>query len=276
MTGTPLLQADAAGDRLFLSFTAATGGSEALWNAANPNDFTTLAANESVTDASSSADSAMFATSATGVTEIRDAALNLIGTRATPELEHFPAGVTVPGIAMHPSGALVYQPFLNGPAPPETATPAPNPTLRGGIDIFDAHNGRLRLRIALPEPIAANAGDLDALHSQFLTVDETGQRLFAITTSGLTVVQLANVPLGIGTIAPANGPAADGTIVTIRGSGFQTATTATLGGKTATTTFIDANTMTLATPASAAGPQQLILTNPDGETVTLDAAFTQN
>jgi len=31
--------------------------------------------------------------------------------------------------------------------------------------------------------------------------------------------------------------------------------------------------MILTTPAMSAGPQQLVLTNPDGETVSLDAAF---
>lgn len=42
--------------------------------------------------------------------------------------------------------------------------------------------------------------DVDGLHGNFLTGDEFGQRLFAVTTSGLTIVQLANVPLGIGSI----------------------------------------------------------------------------
>jgi hypothetical protein len=99
------------------------------------------------------------------------------------------------------------------------------------------------------------SSDPDGLHAQFLTLDETGQRLFAITKSGLTVVQLANVPLAIGTISPPSGPAADRATVTIRGSGFQPGTTATLDGKNAAVTFIDANTLTLITPATAAGPQ---------------------
>jgi hypothetical protein len=272
IVGVPLLRSDTAGDRVLLAFDGT--GPEALWAATAPNDFTTFPANESVTDIAAAGDGTMFATSVNGATEIRDAALNLIGARAAPELEQFPTGVTVPGIAMHPSGALVYQPFLNGPAPPETSTPTPNPTLRGGIDIFDAHSGRLRLRIFLPEPIAATSGDTDGLHAQFLTVDENGQRLFVITNSGLTVVQLANVPLAIGTLSPASGPAAGGTSVTIRGSGFLTGTTATVGGKTATAVFVDANTLTLTTPATSAGPQQLVLTNPDGETTSLADAFT--
>jgi hypothetical protein len=276
MTGTPLLQSDGAGDRVFLSFTVASGGSESLWNAAAPNVFTNFSVNEFVTDIAASADGALFVTTANGAIEIRDASLHLIGARATPELEQFATGVTVPGVAMHPSGALVYQPFLNGPAPLETSTPTPDPNLRGGIDIFDAHSGRLRLRVALPEPHAARSADTDALRAQFLTVDETGQRLFAITNSGLTVIQLAKVPLAIGTISPASSSAAGGTTIIIRGSGFQPTTTATLNGKKAAAKFIDANTLTLVTPTTTPGPHQLTVTNADGETTTLDAAFTSD
>jgi hypothetical protein len=79
--------------------------------------------------------------------------------------------------------------------------------------------------------------DVDGLHGNFLTSDEFGQRLFAVTTSGLTIVQLANVPLGIGSIAPASGTAPGGASVTIRGSGFQSRPKAALGGKQASVTF---------------------------------------
>jgi hypothetical protein len=61
--------------------------------------------------------------------------------------------------------------------------------------------------------------DVDGLHGSFLTTDENGQRLFAITSSdrtpqnsALTIVQLAAVPLGIGTIAPATVSATGGAL----------------------------------------------------------------
>jgi hypothetical protein len=54
---------------------------------------------------------------------------------------------------------------------------------------------------------------VDGLHGSFFATDENGQRLFAITSSdgtprnaALTVVQLAAVPLGIGTISPTTAP----------------------------------------------------------------------
>lgn len=177
--------------------------------------------------------------------------------------------VAVPGLTLHPTGALVYEPFLDGPPP--SAPPAMG--IHGGIDIRDAHNGRLRLRVILPEPFAMLSTDVDGLHGNFLTSDEFGQRLFAVTTSGLTIVQLANVPLAIGSLAPASGAAAGGASVTIRGSGFQPATKAALGGKQVSVNFKDMNTLSIVTPALLPGPQQLVLINPDGESVALDAAF---
>lgn len=64
-----------------------------------------------------------------------------------------------------------------------------------------------------------------------------------VTTSGLSIVQLTNVPLGIGMLSPASVAVKDG------------------------------NTLTLATPSTTIGAQQLVLTSPDGESVTLGAAF---
>jgi hypothetical protein len=178
----------------------------------------------------------------------------------------------VPGLTLHPSGALVYQPFLTG-APGSAG-------VKGGVDIVDAHSGVLRMRIILPQQLLT---DVDALHGDFLATDENGQRLFAITSSdgsaqnaGISVITLANVPLGIGTLSPATGAASGGTTITIRGSGFQTGATAMLGGKACAVTFKDINTLSVVTPAIAAGPQQMVITNPDGETVSLDAAFTAN
>ena len=75
---------------------------------------------------------------------------------------------------------------------------------------------------------------------------------------------------------PADAPAAGGTTITNRGGNFQTGTTAAIAGKNAVVTLVDANTLTLRTPAMTAGPQHLVLANPDGETTTLDAALTAN
>ena len=272
LTGAPLVQGSASGDHVFVAFGASPGGPVAAWNSTAPNQFVTSSANDSTTDLGVASDGTMFAVQAQGTTEIRTADLSLASVPASAEVAQIPGRQTVPGVMLHPSGALIYLPFLTG-APASAG-------VKGGIDILDAHSGALRLRIFLPQQFLT---DVDGLHGNFLATDENGQRLFAITSSdgtpqnaALTIVQLAAVPLGIGTIAPANVSASGGASLTIRGNGFQSGTTLTINGKAASVTFKDSNTLLLVTPILTAGPQQITLTNPDGETVSLDAAFTAN
>ena len=260
------------GKQVFVAFATAPGGPLALWNASTPNQFSTFTANDSAWDLGAAADGTMFALQANATTEIRSADFSLATIPANPELAKISARVQVPGVTLHPSGALVYQPFLTGPAG--------SARVKGGVDILDAHSGALRLRILLPQQFMT---DVDGLHGSFLATDENGQRLFAITSkdgtaqnAGITIVTLANVPIGIGTLTPANGPVSGGATLTIRGSGFQTGTTVTIGGKAATIAFKDMNTLTVVTPALAAGTQRVTITNPDGETISLDAAFLAN
>ncbi len=275
LTASPLVQADAAGDRVFLSFATPPGGPIGIWSPTQ-NSFTMSPTNEVATDLSAAADGTFFVTVNAGLIEIHSVDSNLVdtlvGSFPPPDPQQVPGRVSVPGIAMHSSGALVYQPFFTGPAP--VAPPATG--VQGGVDVLDAHTGQLRLRVFLPEPLAALASDADGLHAGFLALDETGQRIFAITTSGLTVVQLTNVPLGIGTVSPATVSASGGAALTIRGSGFQTATTVTIGGKAANVTFKDLNTLTVVTPPVSRGLQQIVIANPDGETVSLSAALIGN
>ncbi len=272
LTGAPLLQGNATGDHVFLAFGSAPGGPVAAWNASTPDQFVTSAANASSNDLGAAADGSSFVLQANGTTEVRAADLSLTSIPASAEITQIPGRVSVPGVTAHPSGALIYQPFLTGAAG--------SPGVRGGVDIFDAHSGALRLRIFLPQQFMT---DVDGLHGGFLATDENGQRLFAITSSdgtpqnaALTVVQLAVVPLGIGTVSPATVAAAGGAILTIRGSGFQSGATVAINGKTASVTFKDASTLSVVVPGLTPGSQQITITNPDGETVSLDASFTAN
>jgi len=269
LTGAPLLQADAAGDIAYLAYDSSPGGPVASWSSSSPNVFSLSSASDTAADLTTSADGSLFAVRANSTTELRSSTLTLTSLPASPELESMPNRVAVPGVALHPTGALLYEPFLDGPAP--SSPPATG--IHGGIDIRDAHNGQLRLRVYLPEPFAMLNTDVDGLHGGFLTLDENGQRLFALTTSGLTIVQLASVPLGIGSLSPTAASAAGGVVVTLHGSGFVNGIKVSVGGKSATVTWKDVNTLTFATPATSSGLQQVLLTNPDGESVALDAAF---
>jgi IPT/TIG domain-containing protein len=272
LTGAPLVQSNGNGDQVFVAFANAPGGPLALWNSTSPNQFATFTANDTATDIGAASDGTMFALQANGTTEIRGADLSLAAVPANPELTQFPGRNQVPGVTLHPSGALIYQPFLTGPAA--------SVGVRGGIDILDAHSGVLRLRIFLPQQLMT---DVDGLHGGFLTTDENGQRLFAITSTdgtaqnaGITIIELANVPLGIGTLTPASGSSAGGGAVTIRGSGFVSGATVTIGGQSASVTFKDMNTLNVVTPAVTTGARRVTITNPDGETVSWDAAYTAN
>jgi IPT/TIG domain len=190
LTGSPLVQSNAAGDRVFLAYDAVPGGPVGTWSASSPNQFATSLTTESATDLTVASDGSFFATHANGTTELRAADLTLAAIPATAELEQIPGRVDVPGAVLHSTGALLYQPFLTGTPP--AAPPATG--IRGGVDILDAHSGLLGLRIFLPEPFATLSTDTDALHGSFLAIDETGQRIFALTTSGLTILQLPSVP----------------------------------------------------------------------------------
>ncbi|HLJ76394.1 MAG TPA: IPT/TIG domain-containing protein [Acidobacteriaceae bacterium] len=151
---------------------------------------------------------------------------------------------------LNPSGSLLFV---------AASTP------QDGVFALDVHHGNVAMRIA--------PADRTALST--MALDETGTRLFCVTTSGLTIIQLYEAPLSIGSVAPASGMA--GTTVTIRGSGFESGTKVSFGGTSAAVTFVDAMTLQVSVPPSLpSGPVQITITNPDGSRYALDAAFTEN
>lgn len=157
------------------------------------------------------------------------------------------------GEAFNPSGSLLFIPS-------------------SGIDVFDVHRGRLALRIGLSDPPSIP-------RPSSIAVDETGSKVFVLTRTGITIVQLAAVPLSIASVTPASGPV--GTTITIRGSGFQSganisfSTSSINVGKQAT--FVDGMTLTTTIPSvPISGPVQVTVTNPDGHQYSFDAAFTVN
>lgn len=82
---------------------------------------------------------------------------------------------------------------------------------------------------------------------------------------------VAAVPV-IYTLAPATGPAAGGTLVTIKGSGFTGTVAVTgvkFGGTNATSwTVLDDNTIVALSPAHAAGAVSVVVTNATGPSTT--------
>lgn len=159
--------------------------------------------------------------------------------------------------ALNPSGSLL---FIS--SSPVTGAP--------GIDVYDVHQGKLAMRIALPElPLPVTAPQ-PFRNLSSLALDEAGSKIFVLTTSGLTIAQLANVPLSIGSVV--SGPGA--TSVTIRGSNFQPGAAVSFGTTKTSVTFVDSMTLVASLPALPSGPVQVTVTNPDGHSYSLDAAYT--
>jgi len=165
------------------------------------------------------------------------------------------------GIKLNDAGSLAYVGvFFNIPIVNSTFS-------QDYVDIYDVQHHELRERVFLAEKFLPQEAAQNAL-----AIDPTGQNIFMLTTSGLTIVTLDSVPLSIGSVTPNSG--AGGTAITIRGSGFTQQTTATCNGIAVTITFVDADTLDLGLPASlASGPVSITLANPDGSTYNLDVAF---
>jgi hypothetical protein len=133
------------------------------------------------------------------------------------------------------------------------------------LKIFDRHRGTLRLRIKLPDAVQTS---IDSL-----AMNRSGTKLFLITASGLTIVELDSAPLGIGRLQPNHGPAAVPSSVIIHGSGFKPGIVVKLGDRILTSNFIDENRVQITVPARPSGASRITVRNSDGEEYFLDKAF---
>jgi len=129
------------------------------------------------------------------------------------------------------------------------------------FEIVDVAHATLRMRFALTETIQDIATPL--------AIDSGGRFVYLLTDKGLTVVDFGAAPLSIGHLSGQT--AAPGSTVVVRGSGFDSGTTATVGGVAASVNFTDENTLTLTIPGATSGPQDIVLTRSDGESYTLES-----
>jgi len=168
------------------------------------------------------------------------------------DVDYLQSGVndsqSLPGEKLHPSGALLFYPES------------------GGFSIYDVQQGRLKRRVALAQQIAST---FDAL-----AIDATGTQVFLLTTTGLTVVNIADLPLSIGNLQPAQGSASGGTTVVVRGSGFQNGAQVLFNKTPASVQFVDGSTLQVTSPAVSAGGIGITVINPDGSQYALDDGFT--
>ncbi len=187
---------------------------------------------------------------------LADSTGSLIGRVAHPAVE-YGAGFDLYNENTIPTGSLL-QPKLNA-AGSLYYWPYPN-----YFDIIDVEHGVLRVRFSLAETIQNTAVPL--------SIDASGRYVFLITDKGLTVVDLGTAPLSIGSLSQTT--ASVGAQITIRGSGFTPSTVATVGGQSSNISYTDENTLVLTVPSAGAGPQDIVLTNLDGSSYTLQNAVT--
>jgi hypothetical protein len=75
-------------------------------------------------------------------------------------------------------------------------------------------------------------------------------------------------------ISPNSGPLTGGITVTIFGTGFQSGVTVSIGGIPAIITSGTPNSITTTTPSGSSGAKNVVVTNPDTQTGTLNLGFT--
>jgi hypothetical protein len=182
---------------------------------------------------------------------LADGVANVLGRVARPEVYYSALGSDVAHTLLlepklNDSGSLYYLAFPNF------------------IDIVDFRQGILRIRFSLSETISNTATPM--------AIDPSGRYLYLITASGLTIIDLGEAPLSIGWLSSAT--ASPGTQITVRGSGFNTSTTAMVGGQIASVAFVDPNTLTLTVPALSTGPTTIVLSSSDGQIYTATGLLT--
>ena len=92
--------------------------------------------------------------------------------------------------------------------------------------------------------------------------------------AGFTYTQPPPAPV-IRTISPNTDTTSGGAQATLNGANFQNGATVTVGGTAATAVvFKSATQLTITIPKGTAGTADVVVTNPDGQSVTLPAGFT--
>ena len=132
------------------------------------------------------------------------------------------------------------------------------------IDIVDVQHGMPRLRFSLSETVSNVVSPM--------ALDSGGQHIYLITNAGLTIVDLGEAPLSIGHLSQTIAGA--GSQIQLRGSGFESGVTLTVGGQAASVTYTDTQTLTFTIPSMSAGLQDITVNNLDGTSYTLENALT--
>ncbi len=102
-----------------------------------------------------------------------------------------------------------------------------------------------------------------------ITVTNTDGKSASLS-AGITYVP----PPVISSVSPSVATTSGFTTVTVNGSGFQSGATLLLGGEAVPVTFVSSTQLTFLSPSHASGSLDIVITNPDTQTVTGSSAFT--
>ena len=161
-----------------------------------------------------------------------------------------------PSFFMDATGALIYKAGT-------TVT-----TSSGGVEIYDVHTARPAAPVVLPETVKTS---YTPLTDHMMTTDATGQTIFAVTQSGITIMTLNTVPLSIGNLQPAFIEPSGGKTLTVRGTGFAPGVTVKINGATVATAYVDSSTLSVQTPALPSGWLDVSVSLASGSTYTAPA-----
>ncbi len=106
--------------------------------------------------------------------------------------------------------------------------------------------------------------------------EDSAGELYLVTEGGLLarVVDANPSAPSIASVSPPSGPARGGATIVVAGSDFLPGATVTFGGvPAATVTFVDSTRLEVVSPAHASGTVDVVVTNPDGRSATVSAAY---
>jgi hypothetical protein len=146
-------------------------------------------------------------------------------------------------------------------------------TVTGILRAFDATNLTTELWDSQQNATRDSVGS----YAKFAPPTIANGKVYLATFSNQLLVYGLVPPaaLSVTSVSPTSGGTAGRTKVTIAGSGFQSGATVAFGGNAATNVnVVSTASITATTPAHAAGPVSVTVTNPNGQRATLLNAFT--
>ncbi|MFF8195818.1 IPT/TIG domain-containing protein [Streptomyces bobili] len=206
-----------------------------------------------------------LATSVTNVSPTSVTAVSPSGTGAVGVTVTTPGGTSNP-IPFYYVGA----PFKQSLSPSFGSTAGGETITLNGTGLSTATSVAFGANSAVPTVVSDSqltvAAPAGAAGSVGVSVTTAGG-----TNNGLSYTYVADPTLT--SIAPTEGSTSGGTLVTLTGTGFTTTNEVTFDGNPAPFTVLSDTSVSAATPAGAAGPVDVVVTN-DAGSATLVAAFT--